>query len=135
MFATSSFGGLNVEFEFLDWSHALWQGIYRAFVRNAKFMTPASAPHIAFLGSCVVEMFGLDMSVAYEHAFTYIRQLAAVLRSALSNKTTDAFREVYCWQTINTLELWAKLLAAHSDKKVHLYLASCVEIPADNVCV
>ncbi|BDA42546.1 Nucleolar complex protein 2 homolog [Coccomyxa sp. Obi] len=93
------------------------KGIYRAFVRNAKFMTPASAPHVAFLGSCVVEMFGLDMSVAYEHAFTYIRQLAAVLRSALSNKTTDAFREVYCWQTINTLELWAKLLAAHNDKE------------------
>lgn len=96
--------------------------MYRAFVRNAKFMTPSSVPHVAFLGSCVVEMFGLDMGIAYEHAFTYIRQLAALLRSALSHKTKDAFREVYCWQTVNTLELWAKLLAAHNDKEVCLPL-------------
>ena len=33
-------------------------------------------------------------------------------------KTADAFRDVYCWQTINCLELWARLLAAHADKQV-----------------
>ncbi len=93
------------------------QGVYRAFVRNAKFMTPSSAPHVAFMGNCVVELFGLDMGAAYEHAFVYIRELAALLRGALSARTKDAFREVYCWQTVNTLELWAKLLAAHHDKE------------------
>ena len=93
------------------------QGVYRAFVRNAKFMTPSSAPHVAFMGNCVVELFGLDMRAAYEHAFVYIRELAALLRGALSARTKDAFREVYCWQTVNTLELWAKLLAAHHDKE------------------
>ena len=98
-------------------SSACAQGVYRAFVRNAKFMTASSAPHVAFMGACVVELFGLDMAAAYEHAFVYIRELAALLRGAATNKTKDAFREVYCWQTVNTLELWAKLLAAHHDKE------------------
>jgi len=41
-----------------------------------------------------------------------------LLRGALAMRTKDAFREVYCWQTVNCLELWAKVLAAHADKQV-----------------
>ena len=100
-----------------DQLHCL-QGVYRAFIRNAKFMTQSSAPDVAFVGSCVVEMFGLDLVRAYEHAFTYIKQLATLLRGAMSSQSTDAYREIYCWQTVSTLELWCKLLAAHHDKEV-----------------
>lgn len=56
--------------------------MYRAFVINAKFMSPANLPHINFMASCVVEVFGLDSSAAYEHAFGYLRQLAVLLRGA-----------------------------------------------------
>ena len=66
----------------------------------------------------MVEMFGLDMAAAYEHAFAHIREVAGLLRSALAMKTKDAYREVYCWQTTCTLELWGKLLGAHADKQV-----------------
>ena len=100
------------------WRFPSLQGVYRSFVSNAKFVNAATTPHIAFMASCVVEVFGLDMGAAYEHAFTYIKQLAVLLRAALSMKTKDAFREVYCWQTVNCLELWAKVLAAHADKQV-----------------
>ena len=94
------------------------QGVYRSFVQNAKFVNAASVPHIHFMASCVVEMFGLDMAASYQQAFTAIRQLAVLLRGALSMRTKDAFRQVYCWQTLNCLELWAKVLAAHADKQV-----------------
>lgn len=87
-------------------------------MRNAKFVSAASLPHIHFLGACVIEMFGLDAEVAYEHAFTHIRELAGLLRSALAMKTKDAYREVYCWQTTCTLELWAKIVGGHADKQV-----------------
>ncbi|KAL3162814.1 hypothetical protein ABBQ32_009271 [Trebouxia sp. C0010 RCD-2024] len=93
------------------------KGVYRSFVQNAKFVNAASVPHIHFMASCVVEMFGLDMAASYQQAFSAIRQLAVLLRGALAMRTKDAFREVYCWQTLNCLELWAKLLAAHADKQ------------------
>ena len=32
------------------------------------------------------------------------------LRGALNMKTADAFRSVYCWQTVRCLELWARVL-------------------------
>ena len=102
------------------------QGVYRTFVRNAKFVSAASMPHIHFLGACVIEMFGLDVPAAYEHAFAHIRELAALLRSSMAMKTKDAYREVYCWQTTCTLELWGKLLGAHADKPVRLRCSCCM---------
>ncbi|GAB4817038.1 hypothetical protein N2152v2_004084 [Parachlorella kessleri] len=90
------------------------KGVYRAFSANAKFVNAASVPHINFMAACVVEMYGVDAAASYQHAFGFIRQLAVLLRGALTAKTKDAYREVYSWQTINCLELWAKVLAAHS---------------------
>ncbi|KAK9835130.1 hypothetical protein WJX81_000218 [Elliptochloris bilobata] len=96
---------------------AALKGVTRVFMQGAKFVSASSAPHIAFMGACVVDLHGLDAGEAYQHMFGHIRQLAATLRGALSNKTKDAFREVYCWQTVCCLELWARLLSAHADKE------------------
>ena len=111
------------------------QGVYRSFVQNAKFVNAASVPHIHFMGSCVVEMFGLDMAASYQQAFSAIRQLAVLLRGALAMRTKDAFREVYCWQTVNCLELWAKLLAAHADKQVSKCTIQLGILALSSVCL
>lgn len=42
------------------------------------------------------------------------RAQAVLLRNALTQKTADAVREVYCWRTVNCLTLWAAVLAAHA---------------------
>jgi nucleolar complex protein 2 len=94
------------------------QGVYRAYVSNARMMTGEGAATLGLMGRCCVELYGLDTGAAYEHAFTYIRQLAVLLRGALAAKTKDAFREVYCWQTINSLDLWTKIVAAYPDRPV-----------------
>jgi hypothetical protein len=94
---------------------ACLKGVYRAYSSNAKFVNAASVPHINFMAACVVELYGLDPVASYQHAFGFIRQLALLLRQALTSKSKEAYREVYCWQTLNCLELWAKVLAAHSD--------------------
>ena len=74
------------------------QGAYRAYCSNAKFMNAASAPGLAFMAAAVIELHGLDGGAAYAHAFGAVRALALTLRGALTGKTKDAYREVYCWQ-------------------------------------
>ena len=51
-----------------------------------------------------------------------IKDLAVTLRGALSMKTADAFQAVYCWQTVRTLELWARVLAEHAPTSVRVFL-------------
>jgi hypothetical protein len=47
---------------------------------------------------CLLCLLCLAAGASYQHAFGFIRQLAVLLRSALTAKTKDAYREVYCWQ-------------------------------------
>lgn len=47
-----------------------------------------------------------------------------LLRNALTMKSADAYREVYCWKAINCLELWGVVLATHgtsSDLQLLVY--------------
>jgi Noc2p family len=94
------------------------QGVYRAYVANSRNMTMEGAATLGLMRRCCVELYGIDAEASYEHAFTYLRQLAVLLRGALAAKTRDAFREVYCWQTVNSLDLWASLVSAHADSPV-----------------
>lgn len=93
------------------------KGVYRAYASNAKFMNANSAENIAFMSACVVEMFGIDQNQSYGLAFAYIRQLATLLRNALAQKTKDAFKSVYCWQYINCLECFERILTAHASNR------------------
>lgn len=68
-----------------------FKGIYKAYVLNCHFVNAVKLKHIHFLGNCVIELLGVDLPTAYQHAFTYIRQLATILREALNTKTKVLF--------------------------------------------
>lgn len=89
------------------------KGVYKSFVAASKFFSPTSAPGIRFMATCTAEMYGIDMGATYQHAFVAIKGLAGQMRQALTNKSKESYKEVYCWQTINALELWATVLVAH----------------------
>jgi nucleolar complex protein 2 len=91
------------------------KGVYRQFAANAKFINATSVEHVLFMNTCVSEIYGLDQQQTYPLAFTYIRQLASLLRGALTNKSKEAFRAVYCWQYINCLECWVRVLQSHAN--------------------
>jgi nucleolar complex protein 2 len=93
------------------------KGAYRVFAANAKFSGGGGGgqlEHVAFMASAVSELVSLDTGAAYPVAFSAIRQLALLLRNALSARTKDALRAVLCWQTVHCLELWGRVLSAHA---------------------
>jgi nucleolar complex protein 2 len=75
-----------------------FKGIYKAYVLNCHFVNAVKLKHIRFLSNCVIELLGVDLPTAYQHAFTFIGQLAMILRDALDTKTKVLF--------INILNLW-----------------------------
>lgn len=42
------------------------RGAYRAYAANAKFVSPASLPALAFMAAGVVELSTLDLNVTYQ---------------------------------------------------------------------
>ncbi|KAL9316922.1 hypothetical protein ACSQ67_013439 [Phaseolus vulgaris] len=100
-----------------------FKGIYKAYVLNCHFVNAVKLKHIRFLGNCVIELLGVDLPTAYQHAFIYIRQLAMILRDALNAKTKEAFRKVYEWKFINCLELWTGAICAYSSESDFKQLA------------
>lgn len=86
------------------------KGIYLSFIRNCKFPTPSIRPTLTFMLNSVAELYSLDPSASYQHAFVYIRQLAVHLRNAISSAKKDNLQQVYNWQYVYALRVWAKLL-------------------------
>ncbi len=93
---------------------ACFRGAYRTFAANAKFAGAGQLETISFMAAGITELFGLDAAAAYPLAFSATRQLALLLRAALSAKSKEAYRAVYCWQTVHCLELWARVLSVHA---------------------
>ncbi|XP_062559948.1 nucleolar complex protein 2 homolog [Armigeres subalbatus] len=93
------------------------KNMYLAYVKNSKFVSPNTLPGINFMRRSLTEMFSLDMTVSYQHVFLYIRQLAIHLRNAVILQKKDSFQYIYNWQYINSLKLWADVLAVAYNKK------------------
>ncbi|XP_031385492.1 nucleolar complex protein 2 homolog [Punica granatum] len=97
----------------LDCLDECFKGVYKAYIMNCQFVNATKLQHIQFLRNCVIELLGVDLRTAYQHAFVYIRQLGMILHKALTMKTKDAFRKVYEWKFMNCLELWTGAICAY----------------------
>ncbi|PUZ38456.1 hypothetical protein GQ55_9G197900 [Panicum hallii var. hallii] len=116
------------------------KGIYKAYLVNCKLSKSISGSklqHIQFLGNCVRELYSLDPQNAYQHAFVFIRQLAVILRGALTEKgpksakdkkqkevskstkkqMEKSYQKVYDWQYIFCLELWTSVVCGCSSEE------------------
>jgi len=93
------------------------KGVYFTLVQNSHEYTPHNFKVIDFLKNCVVELCGIDLDVAYQHAFVYIRELAITLRRGMQPEKTS-YALVYNWKFVNCFDTWIKVVCAFKDKNV-----------------
>ncbi|CAO3691336.1 unnamed protein product [Umbelopsis ramanniana] len=89
------------------------KGVYLSFVRNSKNTSVHTLPSINLMRNLAVELYGLNQELSYQHAFTFVRQLAIHLRGALQNTTTESFKTVYNWQYVHCIDFWANVFATY----------------------
>ncbi|KDN47984.1 Noc2-domain-containing protein [Tilletiaria anomala UBC 951] len=92
------------------------KGTYHAFVRSTKLTTAHTLPSINLMKNSASQLFLLDLTASYQHAFGFIRQLAIHLRNCLQNKSKEAYQNVYNWQYVHCLDFWSLVLSATCDR-------------------
>ncbi|KAJ3825559.1 Noc2-domain-containing protein [Lentinula raphanica] len=91
------------------------KGTYLTLVRSSKSTTAYTLPSINLMKNSASELFCVDQAVSYQHAFGYIRQLAIHLRNSMKVKSKEAYKQVYNWQFIHSLDFWSIVLARACD--------------------
>ncbi|PWN45068.1 Noc2-domain-containing protein [Ceraceosorus guamensis] len=91
------------------------RGTYQSFVRSTRNTTIHTLGSINLMKNSATELFALDQSAGYQHAFGFIRQLAIHLRGALKTRSQESYKAVLNWQYLHCLDFWSLILAAACD--------------------
>lgn len=86
---------------------------YQGLIQGCRITNHNTAAGINLMKNSAAELWGVDPSVGYTTAFTFIRQLAIHLRNSIVHNKNDAFRMVYNWQYTHSLDFWSCVLAEH----------------------
>ena len=84
---------------------------YQGLVQGCRITNHNTVQGINLMKNSAAELWGIDPSVGYTTAFTFIRQLAIHLRNSIVNNKNDSFRLVYNWQFTHSLDFWSCVLA------------------------
>ncbi|KAK2594330.1 Nucleolar Complex 2 protein [Conoideocrella luteorostrata] len=89
------------------------KAVYQGLVQGCRVTNHNTIQGINLMKNSAAELWGIDPSVGYTTAFTFIRQLAIHLRNSIVHNKNDSFRMVYNWQFTHSLDFWSCVLAEH----------------------
>lgn len=92
---------------------AVLKAVYQGLVQGSRSTNANTIAGINLMKNSAAELWGLDAAIGYTTAFTSIRQLAIHLRNSIVHNQNNAFRNVYNWQYVHSLDFWSCVLAEH----------------------
>lgn len=87
---------------------------YQNLIQNARNTTVHTIAGVNLMKNSAAELWGMDTSVGYTTAFTFIRQLAVHLRSSITNNSNESYKQIYNWQYTHSLDFWSRVMAVHA---------------------
>ncbi|OCK85572.1 ribosome assembly protein-like protein Noc2 [Lepidopterella palustris CBS 459.81] len=94
---------------------AVLKATYQGLVKGARSTTVHTIQGVNLMKNTAAELWGLDPNIGYTTGFTFIRQLAIHLRSAITNKSKESYKTVYNWQYVHSLDFWSRVVSAHCE--------------------
>ncbi|GAA6013271.1 hypothetical protein JCM10207_000838 [Rhodosporidiobolus poonsookiae] len=99
---------------------SILKGAYAAFLASARQTSVYTLPSLTLMKNSASELFLLpgkqETELAYQLAFSYIRQLAILLRKGVKDATKEAYKSVYNWQFVHAVDFWSLVLSSAGDK-------------------
>ncbi|CCC09202.1 hypothetical protein SMACR_04961 [Sordaria macrospora] len=89
------------------------KAVYQGLVQGCRLTNVNTVAGINIMKNSAAELWGLDQTLGYTTAFGFIRQLAIHLRNSIVNNKNNAFRNVYNWQYVHSLDFWSCVLSEH----------------------
>lgn len=89
-----------------------FRAAYLKFARRCRAMSEYTSSVVLFWMQTLVTLYRSDISLAYQQAFLYIRQLALHVRTAYVRKGEAVLRPLRSWQFLNCLRAWTQLICA-----------------------
>jgi nucleolar complex protein 2 len=91
---------------------------YQGLVKGSRNTTVHTIAGVNLMKNSGAELWGLAAQkdgggVAYTTAFAFIRQLAIHLRTSIQHNANDAYKTIYNWQYVHSLDFWSRVLSAH----------------------
>ncbi|KAF6823933.1 ribosome assembly protein [Colletotrichum musicola] len=86
---------------------------YQGLISGCRATNINTIQGINLMKNSAAELWGIDQSVGYTTAFTFIRQLAIHLRNSIVKKEKDSHKIIYNWQYTHSLDFWSCVLAEH----------------------
>ena len=108
---------------------AVLKATYQGFIKGSRTTTPHTSSGINLMKNSAAELWGIDLSLGYTTAFTYIRQLAIHLRSSITQPTKDSYKAIYNWQFTHSLDFWSRVLSAHCSPSTNPHLKTPAASP------
>lgn len=86
---------------------------YQGLIQGSRATNPNTIQGINLMKNSAAELWGIDQSIGYTTAFTFIRQLAIHLRNSITHNQNESYKAVYNWQYVHSLDFWSCVLAEH----------------------
>lgn len=86
---------------------------YQGLIQGSRTTNVNTIQGINLMKNSAAELWGIDQNIGYTTAFTFIRQLAMHLRNSITHNQNEAYKAIYNWQYVHSLDFWSCVLAEH----------------------
>ncbi|KUI70257.1 Nucleolar complex protein 2 [Cytospora mali] len=86
---------------------------YQGLIQGSRSTNVNTIQGINLMKNSAAELWGIDQNIGYTTAFTFIRQLAMHLRNSITHNQNEAYKAIYNWQYVHSLDFWSCVLAEH----------------------
>ncbi|KAL9070487.1 MAG: hypothetical protein Q9157_005785, partial [Trypethelium eluteriae] len=88
---------------------------YQGLVKGSRNTTVHTIQGVNLMKNSAAELWILDPTIGYTTGYSFIRQLGIHLRSSITKNSNEAYKMIYNWQYVHSLDFWSRVISLSCD--------------------